>query len=200
MTTSTKPAKPEAITTQLPDYGIFVECVATRNKQQTHGFWIDLEKLTRPMDICFSIQWILQTGPNPEGEEWEITDHTCPGFLIEKSFPEIFLWINDRTSLPDDEGEAFEAFTQELGQVVGKEYFKDAFAGLFQSEADFVWRRYEKQQGVNLDPISQYVDWEKLWANEYETDGWKSCRVYIRGTNSKIQGRSAIFKPARSTF
>ena len=204
MTTTTKPTKPEAISTQIPDYGIFVECVATRNKQQTHGSWIDLEKIKRPMDICYSIQWILQTSPNPDGEEWDITDHTCPTFLIEKSFPEICQWMDSRTSLPADEGEAFETFTEALGQIVTKEFFWDAFQGFYADESDFAWRRYEQQQGINLDPISQYVDWERLWANEYETDGWRSCRVYIsvsmpapdgRGTKTKIQGRTAIFKP-----
>ena len=204
MTTTTKPTKPEAITKQIPDYGIFVECLATKNQQKTHGFWIDLEKTKRPMDICYSIQWILQTSPNPAGEVWEITDHTCPTILTERSFPEICQWMNDRTSLPDDEGEAFETYTHELGTIISKEFFRDTFQGFFEDECDFAWRRYEKQQGVNLDPISQYVDWERLWANEYETDGWKSARVYIsvsvpdpdgRGTKSKIQAKTAIFKP-----
>ena len=204
MTTSTKPAKPDAISKALPDYGIFVECVATRNKLQTHGFWIDLEKCEKPMDIIHAIQWIMKTSPNPEGGEWDISDNTCPTFLIDKSFPEICEWMNDRTSLPEDEGEAFEEYTNDLGHIVTKRHFEDAFMGFFESEKDFVERRYEQTEGVNIGPIHAYVDWQSLWDREYELDGWKACSCMVsvlkpdpngRGMKSSYQSRTAIFRP-----
>lgn len=193
--------KPDAISSRLPDVGLFVECLATRNNLEMHGAWIDLTLLTEAADFTACINFILATSPQPNAEEWEVTDNTCPTFLLGKPAQDIVDWVHEYDSFSGDEDTqyAFECYCSERNQLLTRQDFEDAFLGFYRDEADFAWHRADERGGVPAD-LEAYIDWERLWEGEYECNGYTSIDVYRSHRPGLMQARSnsdvAIFRPA----
>tara|TARA_B100001287_G_scaffold26240_1_gene18984 strand:+ start:782 stop:1393 length:612 start_codon:yes stop_codon:yes gene_type:complete len=202
MTSSTIPTKPEAITDETPDMGIYVECKATLQSMGKYGAWIDLGECEEASDITDAIDFILKTSPTPNAKEWEITDNTAPTFLIGKPWPRVMEWLQDHRALYSESmQDAFEEYTNDVNYLPTKATFEEAFQGFWADEEDFTFNRYEDAEG-ELSALHDYIDWGAVWEGEYEKNGWTYCHVQValpRGTYSgnltKYRSRVAIFKP-----
>lgn len=202
MTTSTIPTKPEAITDETPDMGIYVECKATLQSLGKYGAWIDLNECEEASDITNAIEFILKTSPTPNAKEWEITDNTAPTFLIGKPWPRVMEWLDDYRSL-DSEGEkdAFEEYTNDVNYLPTKQTFEEAFMGFWSSTEDFCISRYEDSCN-ELGYLSKYIDWDAVWEGEYEKSGWTYDHIHVAysqgsygGYEKKYKSMVAIFQP-----
>lgn len=191
--------KPEAISSTLPDLGLFVECLATRNNLEMHGAWIDLSLLTEPADWYACIKFILATSPQPNAEEWEVTDNTCPQLLVGKPISDVIDWIREHDSFRGDEDMqyAFLVYCVEKSWLHTRKEFEDAFLGFYRDEADFAWHRADESGGVPAE-LEAYIDWERLWEGEYACNGFTAVDVY-RTTRAGLKTGSysdiAVFRP-----
>lgn len=193
MTITTTRTKPEAISSRLPDIGVFVECLATRNSLDMHGFWVDLEQIAEVSDWQACIDYILATSPQPNAEEYEETDNTCPSFLLPLDAAQRIEWVENRAKLAYDERmqEAYETYCSDRCSVIDLDTFHSAFLGFFKDEEDYVIGHYE-DRGENFSELLSYIDWERVWDGEFSCNGYTSCDVY----GSHRNGREvAIFRP-----
>lgn len=190
--------KPDAIVSYLPDLGVYVECLATRNNLEMHGSWIDLTLVSEEQDYQDAIDYILKTSPTPGAEEYEITDNTCPTFLAELPIKDQIEWIDIRENqcCGEAEQEAYEIYTNDINRVCDYDVFQSAFMGVYASETDFCMSR-EEDSGNDLGNLSNYIDWDRVWDGEYECAGYRAFSISL-GRIDAFGGRAvdvAIFAP-----
>lgn len=172
--------KAKGLARGLPDHGIYIECLASRNSLELHGHWIDLTKCDSPEDICHCIEVILATSPAPGAEEWEITDWTIPSTVAQTQSPaSIMQWMEVRNSFHFwEEQQAYDEWVNAKNWIHTRDAWDQAFQGFYADETDFAITRAE-EQGLEIGHYSDYLDWERIYDAEYNCNGFTSYPVVL---------------------
>jgi antirestriction protein len=179
--------KPEAIHRNAidSDYSVFVECLATRNNGDMHGFWVDLEFIETSDDWDQVTAFLFATSDQPNAEEYEITDHQIPQFVATGSICDMIAFTQIGSSFHGYTEEAYWTYCIHTCKVSDAVEFEDAFLGFYSSETDFCYDTAE-EQGLISGHYCQYIDWDQVWEGEYNCNGhWSES---IRGGVAIFQG------------
>lgn len=121
------------------------------------------------------------TGKVPSAEEWAVHDYDdVPGeWGAHPDLDKLCEFVETLEELEEDEREAFIAYRDNEGDHVDLESFRDAYAGKFDSWADFAESLIDEQgvlQGVPAE-LARYFDYEsygrdlRLGGDAYEASG-----------------------------
>ena len=160
-------------------------CLASYNNGSHYGNWVDLsavsklsfdeDGMTVVLQQCIDV--ILAGSGELGAEEWAIHDS--------QGLPKVLMGENpDLSDLAaftrqwelakeDSDDDAFKSWCDHIGEVQTYEDFRDAYMGSWDSEAAFAEQFYE-DQGLELGPLSSYIDWDQVWYGQFRCDGWWS--------------------------
>ena len=171
--------KPESIHRNAinSDYSVFIECLASRNNGDMHGFWVDLEFIETSDDWDAVTKFLFATSDQPNAEEYEITDHQIPQLVATGSVCDMIAFTQIGSSFHGSTEEAYWSYCNHVCRVSEEQEFEDAFLGIFKNETDFCYETAE-EQGLISDHYSQYIDWEMVWEGEYNCNGHWSESVH----------------------
>lgn len=158
-------------TTTIPEFSIYVACLAAYNNGQRHGKWIDATQ--DPEDIRAEVSAMLAASPQPNAEEWAIHAYSLDGIPIGEY--ESFENVSKIANLVQEHGAAFAAYVWHMGLEYSaqdwdatQEGFEDSYRGEYSSMADFA-EEYISEIGEIPEYLQYYIDWEKL-GNDLETN------------------------------
>ena len=170
MTTTASISYPAGITTDLPDLGVYVACLASYNSGKLYGSWVDLTEATTAEEIQEAIDFVLKNSPAIDAEEYAIHD-SCglPRFLMGEwpSLESLAEFAEVVTSLDSDEAAAYRVACNNEHTVIDEDSFRDSFCG--------IWGRPEKyaeqlaEDCGDLANVPSYlisaIDWESVWVD-----------------------------------
>ena len=168
---STSPA-PHCIVAGLPDFGIYVSCLASYNSGDLYGAWIDLERCSDKDDIEQAIEFIIENSPNPDREEYAIHDSVGLPDFLNVEYPDlgqIAEFMEVFSSLSEGESVAYFMLCNHESQLFTAAQLEMQFLGVFDSEAEFARKMYA-ERGIDDDSQNElfcYVDWERVWRGEF---------------------------------
>ena len=192
------PATRKAMHPGLPDLGIYVECLATRNNGNHHGHWIDLEHIENKQQLQDCIDLILTTSSAHNPEEWEITDWSIPSFVAQtQDLNQILQFLTHRKSRVFwEEQQAYDQWCSEKCWIFTDEDWDKAFQGFHVNEATFA-EDAATDAGHNTGHYSEYLNWSRIYEGEYDCNGFRSYPVVME--RKDYQGnrlkRIAVFAP-----
>ena len=159
---------------------IYVACLASYNNGDLHGSWINLEDVPRlnTSDIEEAISYILKTSPAPGAEEWAIHDqqhfpHHLQGEFLDLSDIVEYV-VNWQEAEETEDGDAYRAYCNHLGQTVTAEDFRDAYHGKWDHEEEFAEDYFDQSGQMPEGCLSSYIDWDRVWYEVFSCDGWFS--------------------------
>jgi antirestriction protein len=152
------------MTTTIPEFGIYVACLAAYNNGQLHGEWIDATQ--DPEDIQAEVSAMLAASPQPNAEEWAIHDYCLGGISIGEW--ESFENVSKIANLVEEHGAAFAAYVDHMGLEYSaqdwdatQEGFEESYRGEYSSMADFA-EEYVSEINEIPEYLQCYIDWEKF--------------------------------------
>lgn len=161
-------------TTTIPEFGIYVACLAAYNNGQLHGEWIDATQ--DPEDIQAEVSAMLAASPQPNAEEWAIHDYSLGG--IEIGEWESFSTVSLIANAIQEHGEAFVAFYNDGGLNADNsdewgDMFTDSYRGEYSSMADYAESLCNDCYDMRDVPewVKGHIDWESM-GREMEADCW----------------------------
>ena len=180
---------PLAIRPQVlqPEHAVFIECIASRNNGQMHGFWVDLEFVQDADDWKAVTEFLFATSKQPNAEEYQITDHKIPQFAALAGSRAFIEFTQISCSLSSDLRPAYWAYCSHTNNVSSRSEFEAAFQGFYSDEAKFSEER-QLLENNDLETyfLSNYVDWDRVWQGEYHCNGYFA---------HDVAGQVAIFAP-----
>jgi len=165
------------MTTTIPEFGIYVACLAAYNNGQLHGEWIDATQ--DPEDIQAEVSAMLAASPQPNAEEWAIHDYSLGGIEIGEweSFDKVSLIAN----AVQEHGDAFAAYVNHVGLEYASQdwdsiiqQFEDDYRGEHSSMADFAEKFCNDVYDMREVPawLRYNIDWKSVGEEMEINDYW----------------------------
>ena len=160
---------------------IYVGTYAKYNAGSIEGGWLDLADYSDPAEFMEAARELHDDESDPE-----IMFQDFEGFpkswYSESSAPPAILW--EWLELDESEREAFGLYADNLGGEAEISEWRDAYCGVYDSEADFCEQQAEELGSVPKDfPSWIVIDWEATWncnlRHDYLSDRGESGDLHI---------------------
>jgi len=136
---------------------IYVACLASYNSGKLHGEWIDID------DIEEGIPRVLESSPEPDAEDWAIHDYEgFFGIHIDEN-PDLAELVA-MAALLEKHGEAYAAYTANVGGFADESEFEDSYRGEWESQQayaeDYIDSVYDLDETIGS--LASYFDYESF--------------------------------------
>ena len=171
----------------MTEVRVWISDLAAYNAGVLRGKWWDPTEYADAEDFATAVQeWIEGTEDAPDvedvgergvyyiPEEYAIHDYEAPsGIRIEEYSQLSTVW--ELARLIGEHGEAYADYVSNVGQdYATEEGFEEAYAGRYDSGADYAEELYEATGQLEQVPESlrYYIDWASVWRDMRMGDGY----------------------------